>query len=357
MLSSPEIDSDRDVLSVQRLAKSYGATHALRNVSLAVRPGEVHAVLGENGAGKSTLVKILSGIVRADSGRIEIAGAEFLPGTLMQARAAGVSTAFQELSLLPNLSVADNLMLPRLVKGFAGRAPVMANRRAAAAILQEFGAADIAPDAWVEDLSLAQKQRLEIVRAFSHRPRLLILDEPTAALAEPEWLFGELQRVVAAGTAVLYITHRLPEVRRLCSRATILRNGENISTVDLDQVTDSDIFAAMVGVAPTHHADVDGLIDAAATESALRVRDLSGVGVMPINLDVRKGEIVGVAALEGQGQRELFRMLGGATPMAGGIVEVDGRSVSLNSPAQALHAGIAFLPEERKTEEIGRAHV
>ncbi len=352
MLSSPEIDSDRDVLSVQRLAKSYGATHALRNVSLAVRPGEVHAVLGENGAGKSTLVKILSGIVRADSGRIEIAGAEFLPGTLMQARAAGVSTAFQELSLLPNLSVADNLMLPRLVKGFAGRAPVMANRRAAAAILQEFGAADIAPDAWVEDLSLAQKQRLEIVRAFSHRPRLLILDEPTAALAEPEWLFGELQRVVAAGTAVLYITHRLPEVRRLCSRATILRNGENISTVDLDQVTDSDIFAAMVGVAPTHHADVDGLIDDAATESALRVRDLSGVGVMPINLDVRKGEIVGVAALEGQGQRELFRMLGGATPMAGGIVEVDGRSVSLNSPAQALHAGIAFLPEERKTEGV-----
>ena len=352
MPASPEVDRDRDVLSVQRLAKCYGATHALRNVSLSVRPGEVHAVLGENGAGKSTLVKILSGIVRADSGRIEIAGAEFLPGTLMQARAAGVSTAFQELSLLPNLSVADNLMLPRLVKGFAGRAPVMANRRAAAAFLQEFGAADIAPDALVEDLSLAQKQRLEIVRAFSHRPRLLILDEPTAALAEPEWLFGELQRVVAAGTAVLYITHRLPEVRRLCSRATILRNGENISTVQLDQVTDSDIFAAMVGVAPNRHSRT-GVGSAGSQEPvALRVRNLAGAGVKSINLDLRRGEIVGVAALEGQGQRELFRMLCGAARIAGGSLEVNGRVATLASPAHALRAGIAFLPEERKTEGI-----
>ncbi len=350
--ASPQTDARRDVLRVVDIAKSYGATRALRNVSLRVRPGEVHAVLGENGAGKSTLVKILSGIVRADCGRIEIEGAEFRPGTLMQARAVGVSTAFQELSLLPNLSVSDNLMLPRLVKGFAGRAPVKANREAAAALLQEFGATDIAPDALVEDLSLAQKQRLEIVRAFSHRPRLLILDEPTAALAEPEWLFREVERVAAAGTAILYITHRLPEVRRLCARATILRNGENICTVSLDEVSDGDIFAAMVGVAPNRHSSGDGRTEENLAPVALGVRNLSGARVPSINLDVRRGEIVGVAALEGQGQRELFRMLAGAARISGGRVEVDGQLVTPTSPAQALRAGIAFLPEERKTEGV-----
>ncbi|MCZ6895793.1 MAG: ATP-binding cassette domain-containing protein, partial [Gammaproteobacteria bacterium] len=311
-----------------------------------------HALLGENGAGKSTVVKILSGIVMPDSGRVEIEGAPFEPHSLMVARAAGVSTAFQELSLLPNLSVADNLMLPRLVKGFAGRAPVKVNRRAAGAILEEFGAADIAPDVLVEDLSLAQKQRIEIVRALSHRPRLLILDEPTASLAEPEWLFRELERVAATGTAILYITHRLAEVRRLCSRATILRNGEIISAVNLDGVSDSDIFAAMVGVAPTRHLPGEGLKEETAPEIALNVRNLAGAGLSPISLDVRRGEIVGVAALEGQGQRELFRMLGGAAPITGGIVEVDGRNVNPTPPARALRAGIAFLPEERKTEGV-----
>jgi ribose transport system ATP-binding protein len=340
------------VLRATGLIKAYGATLALNKVSLEVQPGEVLALLGENGAGKSTLVKILSGIVRADAGRIEIDGAPFEPRSLMQARAAGVATAFQELSLLPNLSVADNLMLPRLVKGFGGRSPVKANRQAAAAVLQEFGAADIAVDARVEELSLAQKQRIEIVRAFKHRPRLLILDEPTAALAEPEWLFGQIERMAAAGMGILYITHRLAEVRRLCRRATILRNGECITTVELDSVGDSDIFAAMVGVAVQGHRAASGAIVSATGDVALAVRDLTGPGVAPVHLTLHRGEIVGVAGLEGQGQRELLRMLGGAAARSGGVVEVDGKAVALGSPAQALRAGIAFLPEERKTEGV-----
>jgi ribose transport system ATP-binding protein len=317
-----------------------------------VQRGEIHALLGENGAGKSTLVKILSGIISTDSGHIEIEGVEFRPGSLMEARAAGVSTVFQELSLLPNLSVADNLMLPRLVKGFGGRASVKANRLAATEILRRFCATDIAPDVLVEDLSLAEKQRIEIVRALSHRPRLLILDEPTSALAEPEWLFREVERMAASGTAILYITHRLAEVRRLCSRATILRNGENIGTVDLGEIRDADIFAAMVGVAPTPHVPAELFKEQTAPDLALQVRNLAGAEVPPISLDVRKGEVVGVAALEGQGQREFFRMLGGAAAIAGGSIEVDGRTVNPTSPAKALHAGIAFLPEERKTEGI-----
>jgi ribose transport system ATP-binding protein len=341
-----------EILSVHQLSKSYGATLALRAVSLHVSRGEIHALLGENGAGKSTLVKILSGIVRPDSGRVEIDGKEFSPATLMHARTSGVSTAFQELSLLPNLSVADNLMLPRLAKGFGGRASVSVNRRAAAAILHSFGVVDIAPAGLVEDLSLAQKQRLEIVRALSHRPRFLILDEPTAALAEPEWLFRQLERIATDGTAILYITHRLGEVRRLCARATILRNGENVRTVDLERVADSEILAAIAGVAPARHVARQPWKEQTASDFALRTRNLSGAGVADINLDLRQGEIVGVAALEGQGQRELFRMLVGAAPITSGNVAVCGRDIWPASPAQALREGIAFLPEERKTEGL-----
>ena len=339
-------------LSIHQVTKSYGATVALRNLSLTVRRGELHGLVGENGAGKSTLVKILSGIIRPDSGRIEIQDGAFRPGTLMEARAVGVSTAFQELSLLPNLSVSDNLLLPRLEKGFAGRASVKANRQAAIAVLNRFAAGDIPADALVDDLSLAQKQRIEIVRALSHRPRLLILDEPTSALTEPEWLFRQLDRVAATGTAILYITHRLAEVRRLCPRATILRNGENIATVDMDSVSDSEIFAAMVGVARTSHVRSPSVTEASTSACAVSVRDITGPGIAPISLDVRRGEIVGVAALEGQGQRELFRMLAGAAPFTGGTVEIGGCIVNPRSPAAALGAGIAFLPEERKTEGI-----
>jgi ribose transport system ATP-binding protein len=341
-----------DAVSVHQLSKSYGATVALRDVSLQVRRGEIHALLGENGAGKSTLVKILSGIIRPDSGRVEIEGAEFRPGTLMEARIAGVSTAFQELSLLPNLSVAENLMLPRLVKGFAGRASVKVNRAAAAAILQSFGRGDIASDARVENLSLAQKQRIEVIRALSHRPRLLILDESTAALADPEWLFRELERVAAAGTGVLYITHRLAEVRQVCSRATILRNGERIATFALATVSDADVFAAMVGVGPSRQIARTRVSDERGAELALTVRNVTGAGVSQLNLHVRAGEIVGVAAHEGQGQRELFRMLGGAAPLADGTISLAGRVVNPGSPAQALRSRIAFLPEERKIEGI-----
>jgi ribose transport system ATP-binding protein len=346
-----DLETTPTAVSVHQLSKSYGATVALREVSLRVQSGEIHALLGENGAGKSTLVKILSGIISPDSGRIEIEGAEFRPGTLMEARAAGVSTAFQELSLLPNLSVAANLLLPRLIKGFAGFASTKANERAAAALLAQYGAADISQRALVGELSLAQKQRVEIVRALSHRPRLLVLDEPTAALAQPDWLFRELERMAADGAAVLYITHRLAEVRQLCRRATILRNGECVQTVDVTSTEDSEIFRLMVGTVPACRADAPSRWQGASSP-AISVRNLSGSAIADISLDVHAGEIVGVAALEGQGQRDLFRMLAGAAPIVAGNVEVRGRIVPLGSPTQSLHAGIGFLPEERKTEGI-----
>jgi ribose transport system ATP-binding protein len=344
--------SSAQILNVHEVTKSYGATIALRNVSLSLGPGEVHGLVGENGAGKSTLVKILSGIVAPDSGRVELASVLFQPRSLMAARAAGVSTAFQELSLLPNLSVAHNLLLPKLIKGFAGFASARANEQKAAALLAEFSVADIAPRAMVADLSLAEKQRIEIVRALSHRPRLLILDEPTAALSETEWLFRLVERIAEGGTAILYISHRLAEVRRLCARATVLRNGENIGTVKLAGTSDTEIFRMMVGVAPERRAPVSVAQFDGSHTPALSVRELSGTAISEVSFDVRAGEIVGVAALQGQGQRELFRVLAGAARARTGAVEVWGRTVKLASPAQALRAGVAFLPEERKTEGI-----
>ncbi len=339
-------------LRIAGVAKAYGATVALRRVSFELRRGEVHALLGENGAGKSTLVKILSGIVQPDSGRISLGGQPFEPHSLLDARARGISTAFQELSLLPNLTVATNLMLPHQHKGLMGLASRRLNERRAADVLAEFDAADIAPDALVGELSLAEKQRVEIVRAVSHRPRLLILDEPTAALAEPEWLFAIVERLAASGVAVLYISHRLAEVRRLCQRGTVLRNGESIGTVDLAGASDADIFRMMVGSGPETEYAAHVPPSGRETCRALVARDLRGPGVDGVSFDLRRGEILGVAALEGQGQRELFRMLGGAASAEAGVVEVDGQPARLTSPWQALRSGVAFVPEERKTEGI-----
>jgi ribose transport system ATP-binding protein len=339
-------------LQVEGLAKAYGATVALRQVTLDLRQGEVHALLGENGAGKSTLVKILSGIVTPDQGRLRLDGAEYLPGSLMAARRAGISTAFQELSLLPNLSVATNLLLPTLIKGAGGLAAARRNQERASEILAEFDASDISPRALVSELSLAQKQRLEIVRALSHRPRVLILDEPTAALAEPEWLFRLIARVTAAGeVSILYISHRLAEVRRLCQRGTVLRNGESIGTVSLTGTLDADIFRMMVGTSPEgHQAQTPNATSASVP--AIAVRRLTGRTITDIGFTLRKGEILGVAALEGQGQRELLRILAGAGAPVSGTIEVDGHALRAATPAAALAAGIGFVPEERKTEGI-----
>ena len=339
-------------LHVEGVAKSYGATAALRQVTMDLRRGEVHALLGENGAGKSTLVKILSGIVAPDTGGLTLNGASYRPRSLMEARRAGISTAFQELSLLTNLSVAANLMLPTLLKGAAGLASPRRNQRRASEILEEFDAADISPKALVGELSLAEKQRLEIVRALSHRPRVLILDEPTAALAEPEWLFRLIDRIIGGDVAILYISHRLAEVRRLCRRGTVLRNGESIRTVDLADTADADVFRMMVGTSPDNDQPGKASRTTMSGRPAIAVRGLTGQGVIDVTFDVHQGEIVGVAALEGQGRRELLRMLAGVEPVRSGSIEVDGRALHSATPASALQAGIGFVPEERKTEGI-----
>ena len=344
--------ASRPILRMQSVRKAYGATIAVGSVSFDIEPGEVHALVGENGAGKSTIVKILSGSVARDSGDIDLEGASFEPVTPIAARLAGISTAFQELSLLPNLTVAQNLMLPHQAKTGLGLVSARRNRAVAAAMLSEFGLEHIHPDLLVRSLSLAEKQRVEIMRAASRKPKLLVLDEPTAALADPNWLFEILDRLTQSGTGVLYISHRLSEVRRLCRRATILRNGESVGTVSLAGVADSRIFEMMVGVAARTRANAASRPDASRRPVAVSVKELVGGAVGAISMDVHQGEIVGVAGLEGQGQRDLFRMLAGLTPSRSGQIWVDDRRTVIRSPMDSLRAGIGFVPEERKTEGL-----
>jgi ribose transport system ATP-binding protein len=340
-------------LEVLSVSKSYGATVALQDVSIELRAGEVHALLGENGAGKSTLVKILSGVVQPNVGTMRMGGEPYEPHSIVEARRRSVATAFQELSLVPNLTVAQNLSLPRQAKGSFGLVSGAATQKQGAAILNRFGLS-LSPGAVVAGLTLAERQRLEITRALACNPKVLILDEPTAALAETEWLFGLVRHAIAAGAAVLYISHRLHEVRELCQRATVLRNGRSIGTVGLQEATDHDIFEMMVGRSQAEEMQRRSAAGTSGRPAVLEAEGLAGGSLKSISLKLREGEILGVAGLEGQGQRALFRALVGLAPLASGSIKMEGAPVRLSSPDVALKTGrgIAFLPEERKTEGV-----
>jgi ribose transport system ATP-binding protein len=337
-------------LTITGATKSYGATVALERVSLHLAAGQVHALLGENGAGKSTLVKILSGVVRPDGGDMHLDGAPYAPASILDARRAGVATAFQELSLPANLTVAESLLMPRLCKGALGLISGGKTVQAAEAVLQRYSLTTIDPQASIAGLPLAERQRLEIVRALHHARRVLVLDEPTAALAEVDWLFARVRDATRDGTAVLYISHRLAEVRSLCQVATVLRNGRSVDTVDLGAASDDQIFQMMVG-----HGKGAGLARRAGvrqTEPLVEVRNLSTTRLTDVSFTIGAGEVLGVAALDGQGQRSLFYALAGLEKRLGGTVTVEGRPSQPATPRAALADGLSLLPEERKTEGI-----
>lgn len=341
-------------LFAEGLRKAYGATVALEHADISLAAGKVHALLGENGAGKSTLVRILTGAVRPDAGRITLNGGAYAPRTLVEARRFGVATAFQELSLVPNLTVAQNLLLPDLPRGPLGLVSFRRVLDMGRDILDRHGLQRIDPAAQVEHLPLAERQRIEIVRAMENASSLLVLDEPTAALAETDWLFDCIRMMTAKNVAVLYISHRLAEVREICSDATVLRNGRSIASVGLAQASDDDIFEMMVGRRVDHTARTRVASRRSEASPRLSVKGLGGHGLQDITFDLRPGEVLGLAALEGQGQRGLFRMLAGLAVPERGAVQIDGASATLGNPRQALRAasGIAYLPEERKAEGI-----
>ncbi len=342
------------VVTLRDVSKSFAATRALDSVSLELNEGEVHALLGENGAGKSTLVKILSGVLQPDTGDVLLAGERLPMGSPRDVVGKGISTAFQELSLLPNLTVAENLLLPELPRGVVGLVSGRRTRRRASELLKRYELTEIDPEIPVGLLTLASKQRLEIAKALSHEPHLLILDEPTAALTDTDWLFRHVAKVTDRGGAVLYISHRLNEIRQICERGTVLRNGRVVGSFVRSDFNESRLISMMIGRSlDTTFPPRENTV---STESVLEVKGLSVDGgvLNSVDLTLKKGEIVGVAALEGQGQRELFQSLYGLRRPSGGEILIEGDPVRIRSPRQALKTGpgIALVPEERKSEAL-----
>jgi ribose transport system ATP-binding protein len=338
------------ILEMRRVSKSFFGIKALRNVDLTVYPGEIHALMGENGAGKSTLMKILSGAYTPDpGGEIRIEGKVVHIHGPFGGRAAGISIIYQELSLAPNLSVAENIYLGREISrsGLLAR-DVM--RAGVGPILERLGA-DFTPSSLVAHLSMGQRQLVEIARALHARSKILIMDEPTTALSagESERLFSLIRQLRAEGLAVIYISHRMDEVYALGDRVTVLRDGTLVGSLDKPQIRADTIVRLMVGreVSSFYKKDHDPQArPGAAVLAAVDVGD--GRRVKGCSLTVYAGEVVGLAGLIGAGRTELAHLIIGASPKTSGHVEIDGRAVNVRTPGEALDAGIAYLTEDRR---------
>ena len=345
-------DRRQPVLDFNSVSKRYGATVALDDVSFELHAGEVCGCLGENGAGKSTLVKILSGIVVPDAGEIHIAGQPFRPRGIVDARAHGVSTAFQELSLVPTLSVAANMFLPRPKLNRLGLVSRRQIEQEAEQILQAHDVTDISPAALVEDLPLGMRQRIEIVRALWRRPAVLLLDEATAALSDREWLFGLVDRMLQANTSILYISHKLDEIRRLCRRCVILRNGRKVLEDEVAEMSDEAIFSSMAGRSMVETSTRQSSSARPGATPVLEASHLKGPGIDDIGFALVPGEILGIAGLEGHGQSRLFKALVGLSPLEQGTIAIEGVPTMIRSPRHARRLGLVLVPEERKSEGL-----
>jgi ABC-type sugar transport system ATPase subunit len=341
------------LLEARRLVKTFPGVRALDGVDLTCRPGRVHALLGENGAGKSTLVRCLTGNMAPDAGEILLEGRPVRFQDPRDALALGITAVYQELTVLPDMSVLDNVLLgqERTRRGLLQRA---GQRRVAREVLARVGLEDVDLNARAETLSLANQQLVEIARALARRTRLLILDEPSAVLSgdKLESLFDVVRTVASQDVAVIYISHRLEEVGALADDITVLRDGRDVSSGVAADYDVARIIREMVG------RDVDTVfppLPQPGHDVVLKVRDLVPGGgrgsVAPIDLDVRAGEIVSVAGLVGSGRSRLLRTLAGAAPRDAGTVEVAGRRVR-SSVRDAVAAGIALVPEERKTDGL-----
>jgi ribose transport system ATP-binding protein len=331
--------------------KSFGATQALRGVSFAVEPGEVHALIGENGAGKSTLMKVLSGACRADGGRVELDGKEFQPENPLHARQHGIAMIYQELNLAPHLSVEENILLGAEPSswGWLNRAR---RRDLAAQALSELHSEAISLDAPVHTLTIAQQQLVEIARALTGNPKVLIMDEPTSSLTQvdAEILFQVIDRLGASGVSVIYISHFLEECHRVCQRYTVLRDGESVGSGPMSGAAIPGIIRLMVG---REIQDAYPRAKHPMGKPALELKGVQGI-VKPrsVSLVVRQGEVFGLAGLIGGGRTETLRAVFGLDRLRAGEVWVEGQCSRSESPAQRLREGMGLLSENRKEEGL-----
>ncbi len=335
------------------LSRAYGGVKALDDASFEARAGEVHALVGENGAGKSTLIKVLGGRTRPDTGVVRIEGRPVTLAGPDQAHGLGAWTVFQELTLLPALTVAENLLLSRQPRSRLGLIDRRATERRADEVLASLGIHHIDPLAAVEDISLSERQLVEIVRAISHDPAILFLDEPTSSLVEREvvWLFDQVRRLRDRGACVVFTSHRWNEIVSIADRITVYRNGREVGTFASGELGEDQAVTLMTGRrVETLYPPVPPL--AADASPILAIRNLSASRVRDVSLTLRKSEILGVGGLAGHGHRELFFALFGAGRATAGAIEIAGQRVAIRSPRDAMRHRIAFVPEDRKTEGL-----
>jgi ribose transport system ATP-binding protein len=341
-------DTDEPLLVMRGIAKSFPGVQALNGVAFSLSAGEVHGLVGENGAGKSTLMRILAGADPADSGEIRIAGTPIGSPTPLRMIELGVAVIYQELNQAHHLTVAENIFLGRLPTARFGIVDWKRLRRDSVAVMDRLGFR-VDPHARLGDLSVAQRQMVEIAGALSRNARIVVLDEPSAALggAELKKLFGVIRRLAAEGVAFVYITHRLQEVFAICDRVTVLRDGAVIGSRAIGDVDHQALIRMMIGRAI---ADAYPVRLRRFGPVALAVRHLSRPGVLDdVDLEVREGEILGICGLAGSGRTELLRALVGADPAHAQSFALRGRETRLPSPRTAIRLGIGMLPEDRKT--------
>ncbi|MGH7950538.1 MAG: sugar ABC transporter ATP-binding protein [Limisphaerales bacterium] len=340
------------LLQLSSITKSFGAVRALKSVSFDLKGSEVHALLGENGAGKSTLIKIITGAHQPDGGTIEIIGerAEKLSPAI--ARKLGIACIYQQPALFPDLTVAENIALRLESSKFFSRVNWPARRGQAKKLLQRIGA-KISDDAEIRSLSMPEQQLVEIACALGAGARIVIMDEPTASLTQKEvhLLFGVVRELRKNGVGVIYISHRLEEIFQLADRVTVLRDGESVGTNRVDEITESELIKMMVG---REVSQIFPPSESAPGEMILSLKNLCCAtgGVKGVSLEIRAGEILGLAGLVGAGRTELARTVFGITPADSGDIFLRGEKVKIQSPREALAHGVAYVPEDRRRHGV-----
>lgn len=338
------------LLSVKDLSKTFPGVKALSNVDFDVRAGEVHCLIGENGAGKSTLVKILAGVQAPESGYIKVDDVEITFETPLEAQKAGISCIFQELSVVNGLTIAENIVLGDEPSrhGFFDQTRA---RKLARDILDEIGFPDLLETRLCMDLSSAEKQAVMIAKALRQNSKIIIMDEPTSPLEEAEVrkLFEVIAHLKRANKGIIYVSHKMREIDELGDRVTVFKDGFKVATLDRGKANSKELVRLMVG---RDLADMFPKKTPNSGEVALSVSNLSGQKIHDINFDVRRGEILGIAGLVGSGRTELLRSLFGADPVLTGSISLDGTSVPCNSTSASINAGMALVPEERRSQGI-----
>jgi ABC-type sugar transport system ATPase subunit len=336
--------TDETILSIQNVCKRFGGTQALNDVSLDIKEGEVHALMGENGAGKSTLVKIISSVIAKDSGKVLFKGKDLTSQNPQESRAMGISIVYQELSLSPFLTVSENISA---ASSSMDNFHLMQTSKISKHATELLDMEHVNPKALVKDLGIGAQQIVEIAGAISRNCCLLIFDEPTSSLTNKETddLFDIINILKNRGMTVIYITHKINEVFRIADRITVLKDGEYVGTVKKEETSERELITMMLG---RDIKDMFPTRDGTKKECALEVQNLTGDGFTNVSFKLYKGEILGFAGLTGAGRTELFTAIFGANKIYSGKIFIDGKEVKINRPQDAMRNKIGYLPEDRK---------